>query len=141
MEKIWIVVADSAHARIFATAALTAEPTKIASLEHPAGRLKEQELVADEPGRSHEPLAQGHAVSEPQASAQEDDIFATEIVKTLDDARQKGKFEDLVLVAGPKFLGILRNHLNGPLSKMVSQSLDKNLVDADGATLKKNLFH
>ena len=52
MEKIWILVADSANARILATTARTAMPTEVKRLEHPEGRLKESELVTDQPGRS-----------------------------------------------------------------------------------------
>lgn len=140
MEKIWIVVADNAQARILATVALTTPPAEVFRLEHPSGRLKEQELVSDQPGRSRDAMAQGHAMDEATATAQEELTFAGEIAETLDKARQEGKFGSLVLAASPHFLGSLRQKLNGPLQKMVIQSIDKNLVNADEATIHQYIF-
>ena len=140
MEKIWILVADSAHARILATTALTASLTEIRRLEHPEGRLKESELVTDQPGRARESLAQGHAIQEGNATEHEATLFAGEIIQLLDKARQEGKFESLVLIAPPHFLGIIRQKLTGPLEKLVIQSVDKNLVSADESTIQKNIY-
>lgn len=141
MEKIWILVADSAHARIMATTARTAMPTEITRLEHPESRLKESELVTDQPGRSRETRAQGHAMDEASATAQEEAAFADEIVHTLDKARQEGRFSDLILVANPHFLGVLRQKLNGPLEKTVVQSIDKNLVNESESVIHQNIFN
>lgn len=141
MEKIWILVADSAHARILATTARTAMPTEVTRLEHPESRMKESELVSDQPGRSREPRAQGHAMDEASATAQEETAFANEIVQTLDKARQEGRFDDLILVANPHFLGVLRQKLNGPLEKSVVQSVDKNLVNESESVIHKNIFN
>lgn len=140
MEKIWILVADSAHARIMATTARTAMPTEVTRLEHPESRLKESELVSDQPGRSRETRAQGHAMDEASATAQEEAAFADEIVHTLDKARQEGRFSDLILVANPHFLGVLRQKLNGPLEKAVVQSVDKNLVNESESVIHQNIF-
>lgn len=141
MEKIWILVADSAHARILATTARTAMPTEVTRLEHPESRLKESELVSDQPGRSRENRAQGHAMQEASATTQEEIVFAGEIVQTLDKARQSGRFDSLILVAAPHFLGQLRQKLNGPLEKMVVQSVDKNLVNESESVIHQNIFN
>lgn len=141
MEKIWILVADSAHARILATTARTAVPTEVTRLEHPESRLKESELVADQPGRSRESLAQGHAMSEASATVQEEAAFAGELVQTLDKARQEGRFSDLILVASPHFLGVIRQKLNGPLEKSVIQSVSKNLVNESESVIHQNIFN
>jgi len=140
MEKIWILVADSANARILATTARTAMPTEVKRLEHPEGRLKESELVTDQPGRSRESRGQGHAMQEASATEHEEMLFAGEIVQTLDKARQEGKFESLILVAPPRFLGMIRQKLNGPLEKAVIQSVDKNLVAEDESTIHQNIY-
>lgn len=140
MEKIWILVADSAHARILATTARTAMPTEVSRLEHPESRLKESQLVTDQPGRSRENRGQGHAMDEASASAHEEEIFAGEIVQALDKARQDGRFNSLVLVAPPRFLGTLRQKLHGPLEKLVIESIAKNLVNDDERVIHQNIF-
>ena len=85
MEKIWILVADSANARILATTARTAMPTEVKRLDHPEGRLKESELVTDQPGRSRENRGQGHAMQESSATEHEEMLFAGEIVRVLSE--------------------------------------------------------
>lgn len=139
MEKTWIVVADSAHARILATTARTAEPTEVSTLVHPGSRLKENDLVTDKPGRSKDSMGQGHAMDESKATEHEEAVFASEIVDTLDEGRQQGKFESLILIAPPKFLGALRAQLSKPLSKQVVQSIDKNLVTHDLKSIRQHL--
>ena len=67
--------------------------------------------------------------------------FAGELVQTLDKARQDGKFDDLVLVASPHFLGVLRQKLNGPLEKSVVQSISKNLVNESESVIHQNIFN
>lgn len=141
MEKIWILVADSAHARILETTARTAMPAEITRLEHPEARLKESELVSDQPGRSRENRAQGHAMQEASATAHEEAAFAGEIVHTLEKARQKGRFHSLILVASPHFLGAIRQKLHGPLEKSVIQSVDKNLVNESESVIHQNIFN
>lgn len=141
MEKIWIVVADNACARILATTARTGMPTEVARLDHPEGRLKEHELVTDQPGRSRDSLAQGHAMDEASATSHEETEFAGQVVDTLEKARQEGRFDDLILVASPHFLGKLRQKLSSPLEKLVTQSIDKNLVRESESTIQKNIFN
>lgn len=140
MEKIWILVADSAHARILATTARTAMPTEVTRLEHPEGRLKESELVTDQPGRSRENRGQGHAMQETSATEHEEEVFASEIIQKLDKARQDGRFDSLILVAPPRFLGTIRQKLSGPLEKAVVQSIDKNLVNESESVIHQNIF-
>ena len=140
MEKIWILVADSAHARILATTARTAMPTEVTRLEHPESRLKESELMSDQPGRSRENIGQGHAMQEGKATENTEASFAAELIEKLDKGRQEGRFDSLILVASPHFLGLLRQRLTGPLEKMVVQSVDKNLVNEDESVIQQNIF-
>jgi len=37
-------------------------------------------------------------------------------------------FDELVLVAPPKFLGMLRDELQNPLDKLVTRTVDKDLT-------------
>ncbi|ROT98153.1 host attachment protein [Marinobacter sp. R17] len=142
MEKTWIVVADSAHARILATTQRNNVLAEITSLEHEDSRLKEQELVTDKPGRTNDRMGQAqHPMEEPDYRAQEQKAFASNIVETLEEGRQQGRFDHLALVAAPDFLGLLRQSLSKPLSRMVSESVDKNLVDKDEETIRRQVFH
>ena len=39
-------------------------------------------------------------------------------------------YEQLILIASPRFLGMLRNQLPGPLARLVARTIDKDLTTA-----------
>ena len=102
MDTFWIVTAESARARIFKTASLIKEPVEVMDLAHPASRLKEVDLVADRPGRSQGSAGGGrHGMTNGDAHNHELEVFAREIADTLEQARQEGRYDKVILVAPP----------------------------------------
>lgn len=141
MDTFWIVTAESARARIFKTASLIKEPVEVMDLAHPASRLKEGDLVADRPGRSQGSAGGGrHGMANGDAHNHELEIFAREIADKLEQARQEGRYDKVILVAPPAFLGTLRQALSGQVEKLVERSLDKNLVSATPEEIRAQLF-
>ena len=53
--------------------------------------------------------------------------FAKEVGRYLDKARTEHRYDQLVLVAPPKFLGALRKELHKEVEKLVSEELPKDL--------------
>jgi len=51
-----------------------------------------------------------------------------------------GEFDELVLVAPPAFLGLLRDNLSANAMKRVVQSIDKNLAQLDEAQIREHVF-
>lgn len=68
------------------------------------------------------------------------EIFAREIADKLEQARQEGRYDKVILVAPPAFLGTLRQALSGQVEKLVARSLDKNLVSATPEEIRAQLF-
>ena len=62
------------------------------------------------------------------ASKQEALRFANEIGKRLDKARKDGRFDQLVLVAAPRFLGLMRGGLNRLTLGCVAHEVATSLV-------------
>ena len=54
--------------------------------------------------------------------------FARALADKLKDARVQNQYKQLVLVAPPRFLGLLRSSLDGPTAQLVMASLDKDLA-------------
>lgn len=52
MKSTWILVADESQARIFTVKTPTSSLLKIVTLDHPEGRMHEQELDSDLPGKN-----------------------------------------------------------------------------------------
>ncbi|MGP9685340.1 host attachment protein [Halomonas sp. AOP25-F1-15] len=126
----YIVVADAARARIFTRDALTLEEHE--SLVHAQGRLHEGDLVTDRRGDMHDATSttSRSAGEEGSASKHENELFAKEVANHLYAARVDNRMEKLIMVAPPKFLGLLRDKIDGPTQKLVIHSLSKDLSKA-----------
>ncbi|OWV29752.1 host attachment protein [Halomonas campaniensis] len=126
----YIVVADAARARIFTRDALTLAEKE--SMVHAEGRLHEGDLVTDGRGDVHESMSttSRSAGEEGTATKHENELFAKEVAQRLYNARVGNSMEKLIMVAPPKFLGLLREKLDGPTQKLVIHSLSKDLSKA-----------
>ncbi|MDH5181326.1 MAG: host attachment protein [Gammaproteobacteria bacterium] len=139
-DKLWVVVADSARARILSAENRTAPLVEIKSLEHPEGRMHAVDLTSDLPGRDSDRSGMGrHAVGTTDPKQYEAENFAREITTFLEDARNQNRFFQLVIIAAPSFLGILRNLMSTPLARLVASELDKNLTQLDVTVIRENL--
>ena len=141
MNSIWIVVADSSRARIFATqGGGNGTMTEIQTLAHPQARLHEGDLVSDKSGGDRKPGSTGHDMgNEPEAKQEEAVRFATQVCHELESGRVSGRFEKLYIIAAPGFLGILRKHQSNPLQKLVAAEVSKNIATHDLEQIRKCL--
>ena len=89
-----------------------------------------RDLTSDLPGKAGgSGNGTGHAYqSENDAKKVEAEQFARDIVSHLQQAAVAGRFEQLILVASPAFLGALRSHLSDDLRRKVCHELDKNVT-------------
>ncbi len=55
----------------------------------------------------------------------------------LDKARANRRFDQLVLIAAPEFLGLVRKHLSPATLKLLSRAVSKNLVRADEPVIRQ----
>ena len=125
-----IMVADSARARIFTVDSARSPLNEIETMAHPEGRIHEQNLVSDLPGKDSGKGGSGdHAFQEKIEPKREEMIeFAKRIADYLDDARKANNLNKLVIIAAPAFLGELRNHLSTETTEKIVLDLDKNLT-------------
>jgi len=133
----YIVVADAARARIFTRDALQLEEQE--NLVHGEGRLHEGDLVTGETGAVDESAANSQRASRGDSVAldHEADIFAKQVTEKLYQARVDNRMDKLILVAPPRFLGVLRDKLDAPTQKLVIHSLDKDLTKASLDTIQQ----
>ncbi len=133
MDTIWILVADSAFARILECESIQAKPIEREVLMNPTARQKQQDLVSSKPGRGSLSGGEGrHQYGGDEETRQHEvDQFAQSVVARLSQAQQAKAFTQLVLIAAPKFLGQLRQHLTPQLSACIHRDLNKDLVRMD----------
>lgn len=141
MKSTWILVADSSRARIFTATNRTGPLQELEDIAHPEGREHEQNMTSDLPGRDSSRIGGERHSFQDETEPREQEIidFARLIAHHLDDARKAGKYEQLIIVAAPKFLGTLRAQLPEPASKLIVLEIDKNLTQHDAADIRKHL--
>jgi len=112
--------------------------------------LHDRDLVWDKPGRvfDHAPPATGRRGSvghhgtggERSPRKHEAESFARTIVAELAKARNAGEFDRLVLLAGPAFLGLLRDALPKTLERVIAAQVNKDLVHQSEAAITAHLL-
>ena len=140
MTTTWIVAADSARTRVLQVADREKRLVEIEDFVNPEGRMNEQELTT-----GAEPRFSGHGGGAGPASDREAqgvrEHSVTMLAKRLDDylekARNQQRYDRLVVVAPPKFLGTLRKELGKEVSKLVSEEIPKDLSSLDARELER----
>ena len=141
MSDVWVVVASSTRCRIFTQHNHSAPLEELEDMVHPEGRLHARDLGTDRPGRSFDSAGAGrHGMGQPVSPTEQENIrFAKMVASRLDAARKQHAFDRLVLVADPRFLGHLRHGMTPATRNCLSTELQKNLADADPATIREAL--
>lgn len=144
---IWVVVADEAIARILEHTDDGDELEPVEELTDAAAHAKGQDLRRDAVGRRAGSAAGGLATpANATASAGADerhleaDAFARRVATHLEAAMHGGRFDELRLVAAPRFLGLLRKQLHPEVAKRVRESLDKDLVHMVNSDIAARVF-
>ena len=128
--KVWVVVADASRARLFRVETPRGPLVELEDAVHSAARLQDQELLSDRAGRAFD--SQGnhrHGMEAPtDPHDQEAQRFAHELAERLHVHHNAHDFDGLMLVAPPRFLGLLRGELDEQVAKQVLASLDRDLT-------------
>lgn len=141
MDRTWIMVAHRSGARLFENRGPTKGLDLLDALEHPAGKLKNREIESDKPGRSFDRRGSGrHAYAkEHEATEHVAEQFARQLSDILEQGRNHQKYQRLVLVAEPRFLGMLRGALSPQTGSLVTATLDKDLGGIESRDLPRHL--
>ena len=138
----WVLLADSSHGRLYSVAQKGDPWTLVKEYEHPASRISEGGMSADQPGRVHGSSFRGTRTKmELKTSPKEVEFehFAHELAEVLHDGHGQQAYDRIVLVAPPHFLGLLRKEINGTVSKLIGASVDKDYLHLNQRDLHKQL--
>ena len=149
--KTWILVANRSGAKLFETVGLSQQLPAPRQFTCAHGRIRESELFRDDPGRmengatqSHDGKGSGGSHHASAGDATHHDLIARKFATTLADMLEKEsnehRFEKLVLVAEPRFLGILKSGLSSQVSAKVTRTLEKDIEQMPNQALGKHLI-
>lgn len=143
-----VLVADAGTARMLRVSGPAGKEalTPIAQLDLPAAHLNGREMVTDRDGRLSDRARNGngprtaarHGANNTDPHAVEYSRFAKRISRRLDTERRNGGFEELIIIAAPQFLGLLRPELSGPTRKRAVKEIAKDLVRASDAQILRS---
>jgi protein required for attachment to host cells len=141
MGKRWVLVAHRGGARLFENRGPGKGLELLKTVEHPAGKLRSHDIDSDKHGRSVDRRGGGrHAyTTEQDPTMHIAEQFAKQLAELLDDGRTQQRYAQLVLVAEPRFLGILRAALTSTTAARVVATLTKDLGSTDARELPKHL--
>ncbi len=150
-----ILVADESEARFYEVKTryeLTrrdVSPQLHACLYDPSARLHDRDIESDRPGSAFDggPYGSGRRSGAPPHGLGADRsprvrataLFAHRIARTLELARDRAQFDQLVLVAAPHFLGLLRLAFPPSLQAIVIAEIHKDLLHTSEAELREHL--
>ncbi len=141
MSRTWILLGHRTGARIFENPGPGKGLAPVEEIPHPQGRLKNQDFDADKPGRAFDSHGTGrHALQRAHSPVEQAAIlFAKQLAERLEQARVAGRYERLVLVAEPRFLGWLRAALSPETAQRVVASVDKDYAELEARELSERL--
>jgi protein required for attachment to host cells len=126
---IWVLVADAARARLLQVEQPQQTLSPALGEELIGSNLPSREIASDRPGRTFDSGGEGRHAKEPPTDparhAQHE--FARDVVRLLDEQRERRSFDRLIVVAAPQFLGDLRALMPQPLQHAVCAEIAKDL--------------
>lgn len=137
----WVVVADEFQAIFYAREKRYSPLQPVSSLQNDIAREKSGDLVADRGGRSFDSQGQGrHAMGGEKDGPKEQSYraFAKEIGARTRAAKSQGQFDRLIVVAAPRFLGVLRPAL-ATAGVEAERTLDKEVTGKDAEFIRNML--
>ncbi len=135
--NVRIVVADERQASFYDAVTPKSPMTERGSLHNERGGKRDIELETDRPGRRFGGVGHGnggveghhHGVTGEKSTVQHElTLFAKEVAQRIETDRARNEFDRLVLVAGPKMLGLLRQSLSSPTQSMLAGEISKDIL-------------
>ena len=141
MKMIWILVANQAEAQIYSSGQLPGNLLLVDVLANKEGTTHPRELISDAPGRAFNSTGSGRHAMEPNTGVKEEQRrrFVKEMADRLQAAHLKGDFAQLVLLAAPAVLGVIRKSLAADLKKTVIKEIPKDVIGQDVDKIQSQL--
>jgi protein required for attachment to host cells len=151
---MWILVADSSRARIFSGTRKFTSPgefefskfSEIDDLVNAWGRARNQDIDTDKPGRMVDRNSAGAGGGQRSAVGGREEpketeakAFAQRVGEYLQDGLNDGSFDELVVVAAPKFLGMLRDAIPSQVQNTVVEEISKDFTKMSAHDLEGRL--
>ena len=143
MESL-VLVANRATAKVF-EAKKNGSYELLETFENELGREKNRELMTDAPGQSRISHGRGGTAHSYSMTGEKDpheevaESFAKYLGEFLDRFRSNNDFKHLVVVAEPKFLGLIRGNMSKQCLQRAQSWVKKDLINLPKLDFQKAL--
>ena len=141
MTKQLIVVAERAGAKLFERTGIKSTPSLLESIDHPTGRMKNQEI---EPGHLTQGDYSAHGATSVVSAKKspvelEVDMFIKKLSDKIEVMATGNAFGSITIVAEPSTLGKLKNSLGAHSAKKLTDTIQKDIARLPEAEIKEHL--
>jgi len=111
------------------------------TLDNETARERPRELASDKPGRSFDSHGHGrHAMADQQDAKEQAALrFASKLVQILESGRARGDIGEYILIAAPRFLGLLRKTIARTALGEPTLTLSKDIAGQPTAAAERLL--
>lgn len=138
MGKTWLVLADGRRARVYEESSRGGELAELAPL---AMRIEEGDLYdpQDRPPRSFSSVGSHRSAMDRGVNLheREEENFLKRLAASL--AEKESGYDELVLMAPPRALGLLRTLLRDRVAAKIAHEAPLNVIDESAAVLRQRL--
>lgn len=126
----WIVLADSAHVKIFMRDYVNGAMKQVIAYEHPEARLRQRDLASDRPGSAGVGSAHHNYddSDRPDFPERESQVFLQAVSEQINQAAADNAMDNLILVALPKTAATLKASFRSEASRKLKAEYAKNLI-------------
>lgn len=140
-KKSWIVVADGAKASIFLREGRNGELQALKRMESGEARAHPGDIVSDRAGRVGESATVGRHAYEPKTDPHRhaEEVFVKTVADYVSIHDGAAPYDQLILVAPAKTLGLLRRDLSKTALGAVRHEVDKDLVHMTDVRIEEHI--
>jgi len=126
--NVWVLVADRARAPLFELTSESRKLMEIACFDNPDAQI--HGTAKDRLPRANESTSSVRHAIEPRTTMLEKSIdrFARSLSDELENGRTLRRYDQLILVAPPRFRGALHRHFDKPLRSCISAEISLDLT-------------
>ena len=136
--NVRVLVADEAEVEFFTSLRPNLPLLSLGMLRDDQARLRNQDLESDREGRGFGGFGRRHGLDGERSAERERAMrFARTVARQVDHERACRAFDRLVIIAGPRMLGLLRQELTSRCQALLVAQVSKDLVHSDEETIRQ----
>jgi len=125
----WIITINGSKCCIYDFQKKSHQLKLINEITNPTSKLKNSDLISDEPGHQTTGGSARGACEWPNNPKEvEFDRFARKLAEELEVGRVTHKYTELIIAASPHINGLLNQHLNKHINQLVIANIKKDLI-------------